>query len=103
MFRAYDDVVASRRARLGSEAVAQGEVFAEAYRSAMQVTDSREKHGLIQAQLTQRCGMSQADISRIERGSTNPTQSENASTAANRRRSRRRGASHRRQFFLRRP
>lgn len=73
MSRAYDDAVASRRAQLGSEAVEQGEVFAEAYRIAMQVMDLREKHGLTQAQLAQRCGMSQADISRIERGSTSPT------------------------------
>lgn len=73
MSRAYDDAVASRRAQLCSEAVEQGEVLAEAYRIAMQVMDLREKHGLTQAQLAQRCGMSQADISRIERGSTSPT------------------------------
>lgn len=73
MSRAYDDVLASRRAQLGSEAVVQGGVFAEAYRIAVQVMHLREKHGLTQAQLAQRCGMSQADISRVERGSTSPT------------------------------
>lgn len=73
MSRVYDDAVASRRAQLGSEAVEQGEVLAEAYRIAVQVMDLREKHGLTQAQLAQRSGMSQADISRIERGSTSPT------------------------------
>jgi len=70
---AYDEVVASRRARLAPDAVAKGEVFAQAYKIAMQVIDLREKHGLTQAQLAERCDMSQADISRIERGSTSPT------------------------------
>ena len=69
----YDGVVASRRARLGSDAVAQGEIFAQTYKIALQVMDLREKHGLTQAQLARRCNMSQADISRIERGSTSPT------------------------------
>lgn len=73
MSRAYDDAVASRRAQLGTEAVERSEVFAEAYRIAVQVMDLREKHGLTQIQLAQRCGISQADISRIERGSTSPT------------------------------
>ena len=69
----YDEAVASRRARLGSEAAEQGEIFAQAYKIALQVMDLREKHGLTQAQLARRCNMSQADISRIERGSTSPT------------------------------
>lgn len=73
MSRAYDDVVASRRAQLSPDAVAQGEIFVEAYKIAVQVMDLREKHGLTQAQLAQLSGMSQADISRIERGSTSPT------------------------------
>lgn len=73
MSLAYDEVVASRRARLGAEAAAQGEVFVRAYTIAMQVMDLRNKHGLTQAQLAERCDMSQADISRIERGSTSPT------------------------------
>ncbi len=73
MSLAYDEAVASRRARLDPETVAQGEVFARAYKIAMQVTDLRNKHGLTQTQLAQCCGMSQADISRIERGSTSPT------------------------------
>lgn len=69
----YDEVVASRRARLGPDAVAQSEVFAHTYKIAVQVMELREQHGLTQAQLAKRCGMSQADISRIERGSTKPT------------------------------
>ena len=73
MSPANDEVVTTRRARLGPDAVAQGEVFAQAYKIALQVMDLREKHGLTQAQLAKRCDMSQADISRIERGSTSPT------------------------------
>ena len=40
---------------------------------ALHVIDLREKHGLTQAQLAERCGIDQGDISRIERGSTSPT------------------------------
>ena len=69
----YDETVASRRAQLGPDAVARGEVFAHAYKIAMQVMDLRNRHSLTQTQLAERCGMSQADISRIERGSTSPT------------------------------
>lgn len=69
----YDEAVGPRRARLGAAAVAQGEVLAQAYDVAMQVVVLREKHGLTQAQLAQRCGVNQADISRIERGATSPT------------------------------
>ena len=34
---------------------------------------ARKEAGLTQAELAQRCGMDQGDISRIERGSTSPT------------------------------
>ena len=73
MSLSYDEVAAPRRALLGSEAVAQGEVFGQAYEIAVQVMDLRNKHGLTQARLADRCDMSQADINRIERGSTSPT------------------------------
>lgn len=69
----YEEVVSARRARLAPEVAAHGEVFARAYEIAMQVVDLREKHGLTQGQLAERCGVNQADISRIERGSTSPT------------------------------
>jgi transcriptional regulator with XRE-family HTH domain len=48
-------------------------VFEQAYDIALQVIELREKQGLTQAELAARCGMDQADISRIERGSTSPT------------------------------
>jgi DNA-binding XRE family transcriptional regulator len=69
----YDDIMARRCARLSPEAAAQREIFERAYDVAVQVIDLREKHGLTQAQLAERCGVDQADISRIERGSTSPT------------------------------
>lgn len=69
----YDEAVGPRRTRLDAAAVARGEVLAQAYDVAMQVVGLREKHGLTQAQLAERCGVNQADISRIERGASSPT------------------------------
>lgn len=73
MPRTYEDVTAQRRARLSDRAKAQGEVLGQAYDIAVQVIELRERHGLSQAELAARCGIDQADISRIERGSTSPT------------------------------
>ncbi len=69
----YRDATAERRSRLGADAKAQGAVFEQAYEIAMQVIELREKLGLTQAELAERCGVDQGDISRIERGSVNPT------------------------------
>ena len=69
----YDEITSERRAGLGSDAEAQRSVFEQSYEIAMQVVALREQHDLTQAQLAERCGMDQGDISRIERGSTNPT------------------------------
>lgn len=73
MAHTYEDVVAERRRRLGPESDADRHVFEQAYAVAMQVVELREKHNLTQAQLAERSGVDQADISRIERGSTSPT------------------------------
>lgn len=62
-----------RRARVVPDSAAQQDVFEKASDIALQVIDLREKHGLTQAQLAERCGIDQGDISRIERGSTSPT------------------------------
>ena len=69
----YEETVARRRARLRPDSRAQAEVFERACDIALQVIDLREKHGLTQTQLAERCGIDQADISRIERGATSPT------------------------------
>jgi DNA-binding XRE family transcriptional regulator len=68
----YEDIMARRLARLTPEELAQREVFRSAYEIAVQVIDLRQKHGLTQVQLAERCGVHQADISRIERGSVDP-------------------------------
>lgn len=73
MARSFDEIIAAHRARMSPEELRQQAVFEEAYNIAMQVIELREQHGLTQAELAARCGMNQADISRIERGSTSPT------------------------------
>jgi ribosome-binding protein aMBF1 (putative translation factor) len=69
----YDETMAPYRAQLTPEDRARSDVFRQAYSLAMQVIELREQHGLTQAQLAERCGMDQADISRIERGAVSPT------------------------------
>jgi DNA-binding XRE family transcriptional regulator len=71
--RSYKDIMTDRRARLAPVSAAQQDGFEKAYDIALQVIDLREKHGFTQAQLAERCGIDQGDISRIERGSTSPT------------------------------
>jgi DNA-binding XRE family transcriptional regulator len=72
MLASYEDIMARRLARMTPEALAQYEVFKLAYEIAVQVIELRLKHGLTQAQLSERCGVDQGDISRIERGSVSP-------------------------------
>jgi DNA-binding XRE family transcriptional regulator len=73
MTGSYKDTVTARRTRLGPRSASRRKVFESACDIAVQVIDLREKHGLTQAQLAERCGVDQGDISRIERGSTSPT------------------------------
>lgn len=58
---------------MSPEAEEQRQVFEQAYDVALQVIALREQHGLTQAELAERCGVDQGDISRIERGATSPT------------------------------
>jgi ribosome-binding protein aMBF1 (putative translation factor) len=73
MARTYEEITAGRRGRVAPTIVGDREVFERAYDIAVQVMELREKRGLTQAQLAERCGVDQADISRIERGATSPT------------------------------
>ncbi len=73
MKKSYAEIAGKRRAKLDPASKEHAQVFEHAYRIARQVVDLRERHGLTQSQLAERCGMDQADISRIERGSTSPT------------------------------
>lgn len=73
MPRSYEDISGKRNARLSPEADKQRQVFEQAYDVAVQLIALREAHGLTQAELAERCGIDQGDISRIERGATSPT------------------------------
>ena len=74
MPRSYRDVSAERKVRLSADAVHQGEVFAGAYKFAISLIALRESRGLTQEQLAAQTGIDQSDISRMERGSANPTE-----------------------------
>ncbi len=74
MTKSYADATAARRSELSDTAKAQARVFERGYGIAIQIIELREKHGLTQAQLAERTGIDQGDISRIERGSTRPTE-----------------------------
>ena len=73
MARSYGDSTAARRARVAPVVEADRAVLERAYDLAMQMVELREKQGLTQAQLADRSGIDQADISRLERGATSPT------------------------------
>jgi len=74
MTKSYSEATTARRARLSEVAERQGVAFERAYGLAVQIAELREKRSLTQAQLAERTGIDQADISRIERGSTHPTE-----------------------------
>jgi DNA-binding XRE family transcriptional regulator len=69
----YEELSADRRARVEPSAAAARGAFEKAYDIAMQIIALREKAGLTQVELAEQTGISQADISRIERGATSPT------------------------------
>lgn len=73
MAKSHEEISADRRARLDPSAAAARDVFEKAYDIAMQIVALREQAGLTQVELAERTGISQADISRIERGATSPT------------------------------
>jgi ribosome-binding protein aMBF1 (putative translation factor) len=73
MPKSYEEISAARRARLDPSAAAARDIFEKAYDIAMQIVALREQAGLTQVELSERTGISQADISRIERGATSPT------------------------------
>lgn len=57
----------------GPEAVADAEVLRLHYRFSTQVFLARKELGLTQQALASKCGIDQAEISRIERGGASPT------------------------------
>jgi ribosome-binding protein aMBF1 (putative translation factor) len=74
MSRSYEQATAERRSRLSGTAKAQQAIFERTYSIAGQITELRERRGLTQQQLAEHTGIDQGDISRIERGSANPTE-----------------------------
>src|SRR5215470_7066896 len=70
----FKDYVAASRAAESPEDAAIRKVFAEDIRLGLQFHDARVERGLTQRQLADLSGISQADISRFERGGGNPTQ-----------------------------
>jgi DNA-binding XRE family transcriptional regulator len=74
MGRSYEEAMEGRRGRVSPETKAQGEVLAGGYKLAVSFMNYRSERGLTQEQLAKRAGVTQADISRIERGAGNPTE-----------------------------
>jgi ribosome-binding protein aMBF1 (putative translation factor) len=71
----FDDWVARReRAETSGEAELRRR-FEAAIELGLQFRDARVASGLSQRELSERSGVRQADISRIERGAGNPTES----------------------------
>ena len=72
--RAYSEVVEARRARLSHQGQEQAKVFQRGAQLAADVLGLRLARGWTQIELAERSGISQADISRIERGLSNATE-----------------------------
>ena len=73
MGKTYEEIIAARQARSTPEVKVWANSFAESYDIAAKVMALRLERGLTQADLADRAGIDQADISRIERGATSPT------------------------------
>ncbi len=70
----FDEYLRTSEKANSSEVLAARAVFAPRYTLAMQLIALREKRGLSQSGLSRQTGINQAEISRIERGSGNPTE-----------------------------
>lgn len=73
MTRSYDEVMAPLREADDETSKAQLSVFERAYELAGQIASLRAKRGLTQLELAAAAGMTQADVSKIERGVTHPS------------------------------
>lgn len=73
MSKSYEQIMQRRMESVDPAVTAVRPAFEQAYDLAMALIEMRERQGLTQTQLADRCGVNQADISRIERGSTSPT------------------------------
>ena len=75
MVRTLDDYLQRSKRANSADVGAARAVFDQAYGIARQVTDLREKCSLTQIELAKKAGLTQAQISRIERGVVSPTSS----------------------------
>lgn len=73
MARRYVDFAKTRRARLSPQGKVDLGVFHSAYAFGRILADARKARNFTQADLAQRSGVTQADISRIERCLLAPT------------------------------
>ena len=73
MPRTLDDYLKRSKRTNSRQASAARAEFDQAYGIARQVIEIREKHSLTQVELAEKAGLSQAQISRIERGVVSPT------------------------------
>ncbi|MGH3195407.1 MAG: helix-turn-helix domain-containing protein [Streptosporangiaceae bacterium] len=71
----FSDYLAESKAADTPEDAAFRAALAARISLGLQFRDARVSGGLTQAELSDRSGVSQADISRIERGAGNPTES----------------------------
>ena len=75
--KTWQEMIEDRLARMTPDERAEydthSEYFRRVYKLASEVIGLRLKHGLTQVQLAERCGIDQAEISRIETGNGNPT------------------------------
>lgn len=70
----FSDYLAESKAADTAQERALREVFAASISLGLQFRDARVAQGLTQTELSARSGVPQADISRIERGAGNPTE-----------------------------
>jgi DNA-binding XRE family transcriptional regulator len=76
MATGFDEYIreVERRAKAdGPEAVARWDAFNSHYAMAREMRELRKERKLTQKQLAEASGINQGEISRIERGQTNPT------------------------------
>ncbi len=71
----FSDYLAESKAADTPEDAALREAFAASITLGLQFRDARVQRGFTQVELSEKSGVSQADISRIERGAGNPTES----------------------------
>ena len=73
MSKSYDEYATQRTRRLSPEGRATLRVFHGAHALGLMLCEARAQRGYTQQQLSDLSGVTQADISRIERGLRSPT------------------------------